>query len=94
MKLTITKQTAEEIEIPIPCFAKTRNELLAILDEKTVVLAFKLGNLTIIQNSGMRSDFDKAALAWIDGERISEVEFFQAYDEILESISLTPKLKP
>lgn len=93
MKLLIEQTTHTEIEIEIPCFFSLGSDMLAVLDEKTLVTVFHMGRMTIVKNCDWSDSYHNkkeiaAAQSW---PRISELEFFEAYDKALESISLQPK---
>jgi len=92
MKITIEQKTETTIEIPVPSFWKLANEVRAVLDEKTFVTAYRSGELTIIKHYSPENSSNEISNAYNNYEPISELEFFTIYDEILESISLTPKL--
>ncbi|HEX7906212.1 MAG TPA: hypothetical protein VF487_20200 [Chitinophagaceae bacterium] len=97
-KVTIstTQKTTITTEIPVPCFLRSldEKEYIALLDEKTIVSVFKTDQLTIIKNSSIESSISKQELtdAWQKFHGCTEVEFLQAYDAVIESISLHPKL--
>jgi len=92
MKITIEQKTETTTEIPVPSFWKLANEVRAVLDEKTYCSAYQCMDLTILKHRDPQAAKDEISNAYNNYEPISELEFFTIYDEILESISLTPKL--
>lgn len=92
MIITIQTKTETTIEIPVPSFWKTDNEVRAILDDQTYCSAYRCMDLVIIKHRDPKEAMDEISRAYIMYDNISELEFFTFYDEVLESISLTPKL--
>ena len=92
MKITIEQKTETTIEIPVPSFWKSGDEIRAILDEKTYCSAYRCMDLTIIKHRDPVGATDEISSAYNNYTSISEEEFFSIYNDILESISLTPKL--
>ena len=94
MKITIEieQKTETTIEIPVPSFWKLAKEVRAILDEKTYCSAYQCMDLTIIKHRNPVEEKEEISSAYNSYTSISEEEFFSIYNDILESISLTPKL--
>lgn len=94
MKLKITKETETEVEIPVPCFFRSKDEqnYVGFLDEKTVVTLYKSGDLTIVKNTTPQYAERDIKEAWSTYHGCTEFEFLEKYDEVIESMSLHPKL--
>lgn len=89
-----TRSEKRTIELPIPFFARSKNEndWIAVLDEKTVVNIYKGANLTIIKNSTPNYESNMLAEAYETWHSCTETEFLEKYDDVISSISLHPKL--
>lgn len=94
MLIQITKKQTSQVEIPVPCFFKNKDEdtYLGVLDEKTVVRIFKIGDHAIIINTTSDLCPEYIRDAYESFHSCTESEFLTAYDETIESISLHPKL--
>lgn len=86
----------QTFEIPVPFFAKTKDEseYIGLLNEKTIVEVFKCGDLTIVKNKSSsamfaREDLVKAFQTWLP---CTEEEFLDKYESVVASISLRPIL--
>jgi hypothetical protein len=88
MKITIKKQTEETVEITPPFFWKNEQNVVGLLDENTVVTAYKGAVYASVQNQTAymgQSDIRKA----IDEmQPCSELDFFTFFDEVIEIVSL------
>lgn len=96
LKTQITE--TKEIEITLPVFFKENaswDNYLAVLNEQTAIDLYisKDGDYTSITHTIAEMKNDKILKA-IDEKwsRVSEVDFLQAYDDAISSISLRPKL--
>lgn len=95
MEITITKQHTHTINIPIPCFWSNGLRTIGLIDEKTVVSFVSYAGKTEV----VSSTFD-AMKMWIEStqtdaswELMTEDDFFEAYDNAMKSITITPILK-
>ncbi len=103
IELTQTVTEKKQVNIPVPCFWKDEvNETLeelgykpsyvAVLDDQTAVRIFRSQDFTsIIHGSiqNLNAELVKAQEKWM---LCSEEEFFQVYNDTLESIRLKPEL--
>lgn len=96
LTLEIMVPQPQKFEIPIPFFARTKDdtEYIGLLDEKTLVSIFKCGDLTIIKNKSTDAMFanDELVHAFQKWHSCTETEFLDKYDAVIDSISLHPKL--
>lgn len=94
MTVTIEKTQTEQIELQVPCFFRDKAEknYVGVLDEKTVVAIYKSGTLTIIKNGTLNILFVDLREAYQHFHSCTETEFMEKYDQVVESISLHPKL--
>lgn len=94
MTVTIEKTQTEEIELQVPCFFRDKAEknYVGVLDEKTVVVVYKSENFTIIKNSTPDVLSLDLKEAYSKFHSCTETEFMEKYDQVVESISLHPKL--
>lgn len=95
MKIKTFHTTEKETEIPVPSFFISEDEshAVAVLDENTIVAAKKSDLFSYVQNGSsfiMSSDLKKIVE---DGKPCTEEKFFEVYDKIQESMSLSPILK-
>ena len=95
MTLTVKAEVTKEIDIPIPCFLvnKEATKHLAILDEKTFVKVVTHKGYTTVSNSE-RTGFEDQEIseAWTTFHSCTELQFLEAYDKAIESMSLHPVL--
>lgn len=83
MKLTITAQTTQEVEIAIPSYTKCNGEFFAVLSEKTVIklYAYRSSKSYIISRNPTVND------AYGKGhEIIAKETFFDEYQRIVDDI--------
>lgn len=98
LTIKTVKKEPVEIQIPCPCFFRDYSErqYIGVLDDKTLVRLYRLSDYTSIINedySESESAKNSISEAYNTMHSCTEAEFFQAYDEIIESIFLHPKLK-
>ena len=95
MTLTVKAEVTKEIEIPVPCFLvdKEATKYLALLDEKTFIKVVMHKGYTNVSNSE-RTLFEDREIseAWTTFHSCTELQFLEAYDKAIESMSLHPKL--
>ncbi len=94
MKLTIETKQTEQVEIPVPSFMRSKDEKhwVGILDEKTIVTIYANEDFVIVKNSTPEIAERELTEAHKTFHSCTEFEFLQKYDEVIESISLHPKL--
>lgn len=99
MKLQTTITQTKEIEITLPVFFKENaswDNYIAVINEQTAIHLYisKDGEYTSITHTtpDMKNLEIKRALDTKDWSKISEVDFLQAYDDAISSISLRPQL--
>lgn len=93
VETTVTQPKA--VEIPIPFFARTKDEseYLGLLDEKTLVKMFIGTNFKYVTNSTVSiSSHHDLAVAWENWVSATETEFFEKYHAVIESMSIHPIL--
>ena len=95
MEITITKQHTHTINIPVPCFWTNGLRTIGLIDDQTVVSFVNYGGKTEV----ICASFD-AMKMWIESTQtdaswqlISEDAFFEAYDNAMKFITITPILK-
>lgn len=86
--------TESEVDVQIPFFLRNKEEthMIAVLDEKTFIRVVKLGDYTSITNSDLPLYASDIAEAWNKWHSMTETEFFDRFQDALESVSLQPKL--
>jgi hypothetical protein len=96
-KITIEVITTDkkEVEIFYPCFLRNFEETkyLGILDEKTVVRVSKGTIFSAVSNGNpsiMNSDIEEAIRTY---HSCTEIEFLEAFDSVVQSMSLHPILE-
>lgn len=81
------------VEIPVPFFAKAKDgyNFIGLVDEKTIIRVYQGLSYTSIVNSNP-DNFENGKLieAFESWELMTEGEFFDKYDQVIQSISLTP----
>lgn len=96
IKITLEEKVSKEIEIELPAFFRSPDgiEYIAVLSETDYREVWELKEMLLVKARSAADCHDAISAAVKNYERISEVEFFTRWDEALESLSLTPKLKP
>lgn len=89
MKIKVTTKTETDVEIELPFFSENEHELFAILSESDARMLFVLNDYISLRTSLVSSDYATALAA----NRITEEEFYEAWQGALEKLSLAPKLK-
>jgi len=94
MTITLSKRIVErsEIEIPVPSFwINQGGRLMAIINEENVIVLYKRDNYTNIVSgtADMMKTWTEEIHEFLP---IHESQFFDAHEEALESLSLSPKL--
>ena len=97
MKIEIKKETTETVELNPPLFwIDVYNEkAIAFLDVNTVINCTKSSNITTICNQNLeigKSELKKVLDPVFKFRPVSELEWVTWYDDLLQSISLEPKL--
>lgn len=94
MKLQIKSETIVEVTLIPPLFWKDKNgyEMRAFFSETDYREIFKCGDYTQILQRDPVHRTDAIGHAYTSWEPITELEFITKMDEVLESLSLTPKL--
>lgn len=91
MTITIDQRTTKEVEIETPAFFRISNyEVVAVFDEQNIVSAYSNEDLVIIKSSSKRYFSDFAKLT--DENIIPEKEFFDAFNEVHNSLSFKAQL--
>jgi hypothetical protein len=96
MEITIKKQHEQTIHIPVPCFWKSTYRYVGLIDESTLVTFANYGSICEVTNY----KFPESGMAWLEATQTdenfaiaTEEDFFEAYDEAMKSITITPILK-
>ena len=94
LKLSVEKKESQEVEIPVPCFMrnKSETEYIGVLDEKTVVTIYDNGTYRSLVNCELWVKQHDVAKAWNEWGGCTESEFLTKYDEVVEAMSLHPRL--
>jgi len=90
MQITIKKETEQTIEFTPPLFWKKDNNVVGLLDDNTVVTAYKSENYSSVQNCNAKVGERDLWIAADVMQPCSELEFFTFLDEVLEIVSLKP----
>ena len=88
MKIKVTTKTETDVEIELPFYSKNEHEFFAILSESDARMLFVLNDYISLRTSLVASDYPTVLAA----ERITEEEFYEAWQGALEKLSLAPKL--
>ena len=94
MKLQVTTTEKKEIEVPVPSFwaSEDKQACTAILDENTIVKASRGIHFSSIANGTKAICGGDIEFAILFQQPCTEETFFEVYNSILQSISLTPVL--
>lgn len=81
-----------QVEIPIPFFSRSKDgdKYIGVLDEKTFLKIVILDGYICIQNTCVSISKIEIVEAYNKFNSCSESEFVEAYDKVIESISLHP----
>ena len=95
MQISIPKQTTEMVHIAVPSFYKYFNRYIGVIDENTLVTFVQHSFVTEMSNYKLPDN----GTVWLEStqdkntELITEDEFFEAYDQALKQLTITPILK-
>ncbi len=95
MQISIPKQTTEMVHIAVPSFYKYFNRYIGVIDENTLVTFVQHTFVTEMSNYKLPNN----GTVWLEStqdpntELITEDEFFEAYDQALKQLTITPILK-
>jgi hypothetical protein len=95
MQINIPKQTTESVHIAVPSFYKYFNRYIGVIDENTLVTFVQHSFVTEMSNYKLPNN----GTVWLEStqdpntELITEEEFFEAYDQALKQLTITPILK-
>jgi histidinol dehydrogenase len=92
MKIKTKKTIEVEQDLIVPSFFKNGNITIAIINDETFIRIFKLKEHVIISYGNPETFVYEINNAVSIFSSITEQEFFDYYQEVLESISLQPKL--
>ena len=97
MKFETTEQVKKTIEVTVPSFYKTNkhsiwNEYLGILNERTICTVYESERRTAVANYDSDLITNEVTNACQNWDKITELEFINAYQRALRSMSLTPEL--
>ena len=92
MKLQIKITESKEIEIYFPLFTKSNNMFTGMIDEENIITLLHTESFKAIQ-AGTAENFGIRIQYAVNEEKITEEEFFEKYNAVLESLSLIPTLK-
>ena len=97
MKLELKKETTETVELNPPMFwiNADNDKAIAFLDADTVINCSNYENIKAICNQNLeigKSELRKTFDPIYKFKQVSELEFLTWYDDLLQSISLEPKL--
>lgn len=98
IKIMISEFSQREEEIKLPAFYKDNStsitDIVGILDENTMVRVWEYhGSRLFIENQCVNGRDKEIAEIIEKFKPATEVDFFEAFDRVYESLSLTPKLK-
>ena len=96
MEITIKKQHTQTIKLPVPCYWKGHYRWIGLLDEIQLVTFVDYGDRCEVSRMILPSPGNVWLEATQDGDQFTlatEEEFFEAYDEAMKSITITPILK-
>lgn len=95
MQITINKQSEHTIEVPVPCYWTNGYRWTALIqDESILTFAVYEARVDLEKMPPNPKNVWLAATQESDNYRIAtEDEFFEAYDEAIKSITITPILK-
>lgn len=96
MKLEITKQHKQTINIPVPCFWKSYYRYVGLISENQLVTFADYGNKADVSMMLVPDPGNIWLEATQEGDNftlITEEEFFEAYDVAMKTITVTPILK-
>jgi hypothetical protein len=95
MQISIPKQTTETVHIAVPSFYKSYTRYIGIIDENTLITFVQHSFVTEMSNYKLPDN----GTVWLEStqdpsfELITEEEFFEAYDQALKQLTITPILK-
>ncbi len=95
MQISIPKQTTESVHIAVPSFYKYFNRYIGVIDENTLVTFVQHSFVTEMSNYKLPNN----GTVWLESTQdpntdlITEDEFFEAYDQALKQLTITPILK-
>jgi hypothetical protein len=95
MQISIPKQTTEMVHIAVPSFYKYFNRYIGVIDENTLITFVQHSFVTEMSNYKLPNN----GTVWLEStqdpntELITEDEFFEAYDQALKQLTITPILK-
>ena len=95
MQINIPKQTTESVHIAVPSFYKYFNRYIGVIDENTLVTFVQHSFVTEMSNYKLPNN----GTVWLEStqdpntELITEAEFFEASDQALQQLTITPILK-
>jgi hypothetical protein len=95
MQISIPKQTTEMVHIAIPSFYKSYTRYIGVIDENTLITFVQHSFVTEMSNYKLPDN----GTVWLEStqdkntELITEEEFFEAYDQALKQLTITPILK-
>jgi len=96
MTIQLTKkiESTEKVDLPVPCFFRDKSETnyIGLLDSDTVVTIYRNSDLLMIQNTKLyvkEQDLVKARQTMLS---CTESEFFEAYADVEQKMSLHPIL--
>lgn len=94
LTVSVEKKETQEVEITVPCFFRSQDEkdYIGVLDENTVVHIYDSGTYKSLTHSELWIKKHEVTKAWFEYHSCTEAEFLTKYDEVIESISLHPKL--
>ena len=96
MTIQLTKkiEASEQVELSIPCFFRDISEstYIGLLDSDTVVTIYRSTDLLMIQNSKLFLKEGDLMRAYQDFTHCGETEFFEAYADVEQKMSLHPIL--
>jgi hypothetical protein len=93
LQLTTTQTIETTMETPAYYRSPNGNEYRGILSDNDYREFFKIEETIFLKATGCGLNRKAIETAFLEWEKISELEFMEKWDEVLEQLSLTPKLK-
>ena len=97
MEITITKQHTQTINLPVPCFWTNGLRWIGLIDEKTMITFVRYDGKCEIASHLVPSQVSQI---WLEATQTdkdyavaTDEQYFEAYDQALKSITITPILK-
>lgn len=94
MKLQLATKTVIETTVTPPIFWRHRNEYRGLLSDDDYREFCTISKSVFFKITSPGINITNIQDAFLEWEQISEETFMEKYHQVLESMSLTPKLQP